>query len=237
MIIFPAVDLYSGKAVRLLHGDYRQMTVYSDDPFETALRFQARGAEYIHMVDLEGARDGAQPNFSHIARVAGDSRLRVQAGGGIRSMEAVERLVDAGVFRVILGTAAVEDPALLDAALARFGEKIAVGADVRDGFIAVQGWLRKSELRLEAFVSKMRAAGVKTLVCTDISRDGAMRGANLALCGELSKSAGMDIVASGGVSTQEDVRRLRELGLYGAIAGKAIYTGDLSLESAIEVAR
>ena len=236
MIIFPAIDLYDGKAVRLYKGDYQNMTVYSEQPLEVAKAFEACGATHIHMVDLEGAKDGTTPNLAIVREVAEKTSLFVEIGGGIRSMETVEAYLSAGVSRVILGTAALTDEAFLKKAVASYGERIAVGADVRDGYIAIKGWLETSECTLEAFLSKMQEIGVKTVICTDISRDGAMRGTNLELYSSLSKSFGMDIVASGGVSTLEDVEALRAMDLYGAIIGKAYYTGAIDLRRAIEVA-
>ena len=235
MNIFPAIDLYGGKAVRLFKGDYANMTVYSDHPIEVARAFEAAGSRYIHMVDLEGARDGGTPNLAVVAEVARETSLFVEIGGGIRDMATVEAYLAAGVSRVILGTAAVNDPAFLDAAIAVYGEKIAVGADVKDGYIAIKGWLEQSAYTLEAFLSKMQARGVRTVICTDISKDGAMVGTNRELYRTLSATYQMDIVASGGVSSIEDVRALAEMGLYGAIIGKAYYTGAIDLSEAISV--
>ena len=236
MILFPAIDLVGQKAVRLLKGDYAQMTIYSENPLEVARNFEAQGAQHIHMVDLEGARDGGTPNLSAVEQVARETGLFVEVGGGVRSMETVARYFAAGVDRVILGTAAVNDEALLREAVAKYEEKIAVGADVRDSFIAIKGWLEKSELSLAAFLEKMQSIGVKTVICTDISRDGAMQGTNLELYAELNGRYDLQIVASGGVSSLDDVRRLREIGLYGAIIGKACYTGAIDLQEALEVA-
>lgn len=237
MIIFPAIDLYDKKAVRLYKGDYNQMTVYSENPLEVAKGFKAAGAEYIHMVDLEGAKDAATPNFDVVAKVASESGLKVEIGGGIRNEETVKKYIDAGVMRVILGTAALNDPDFLEKVCLKYGEKIAVGADLKDGQVAVKGWLETSDVSGMDFLSRMQSLGVKTVICTDISRDGAMRGTNRELYKTLSEKFTMDIVASGGVSTIEDVKALRAMDLYGAIVGKAIYTGDINLKEAIEVAR
>ena len=237
MHIFPAIDLYDKKAVRLYKGDYAQMTVYSDNPIEIARDFEAAGARFIHMVDLEGARDGSTPNLSVVADVAQNTSLFVEIGGGIRDMETVDKYLSAGVSRVILGTAAVNDEAFLKAAVDKHGDKIAVGADVKDGYIAIKGWLEQSAYTLEAFLTKMQAIGVKTVICTDISKDGAMKGTNRELYRQLSAQFDMNIVASGGVSTMEDIRALAGMGLYGAIIGKAYYTGAIDLREAIEVAR
>ena len=237
MILFPAIDLYDKKAVRLYKGDYQNMTVYSDDPIEIARDFEKKGATHIHMVDLEGAKDGTTPNLSIVRQVAEETSLFVEIGGGIRSMETVERYLSAGVSRVILGTAAVNDEAFLRAAVSKYGEKIAVGADIKDGFIAIKGWLEKSTLTLDDFLRKMEAIGVRHVICTDISKDGAMKGTNLELYRELSEKYTLDITASGGVSTMEDIEKLRQMDLYGAIIGKAYYTGAIDLEKALEVAR
>ena len=236
MLIYPAIDLYDGKAVRLFKGDYQNMTIYSENPIEIARDFEHAGATCIHMVDLEGARDGTTPNLHIVRRVAQETNLFVEIGGGIRSMETVDAYFSAGVDRIILGTAAVNDPDFLHRAGAKYGEKIAVGADVKDGYIAIKGWLEQSALTLDAFLEQMEALGIRNVICTDISRDGAMRGTNLELYRELSRKYKMDITASGGVSTLEDVRQLRRMDLYGAIIGKAYYTGAIDLKEAIEVA-
>ena len=236
MKIFPANDLYQDRAVRLLKGDYRQLTVYSDDPLSVARGFEAAGAEWVHLVDLEGARDGGTPAFGLVAAVARETGLKVEIGGGIRDEETVEKYLDAGVCRVILGTAAVENRGFLETAVRRFGEKIAVGVDVRDGFVAVKGWTELSGKTLEGFCGELQELGVKTVICTDISRDGAMRGTNRALYEGLSRRFSVDFIASGGVSTLADVRALRDMGLYGAILGKALYTGAIDLKQAIEEA-
>ena len=237
MIIFPAIDLVGGKAVRLYKGDYARMTVYDDDPLHAARAFEAAGAKHLHMVDLEGARDGGTPNYETVRRVAQSTGLFVEIGGGIRDMEVVERYLDAGVKRVILGTAAISDEGFVREAVDRFGAAIALGADVKNGEVAVRGWLELSGVTLDAFCEKYQQMGVQTLICTDISRDGAMQGANRALYADLQHKYRMDIVASGGVSSMEDVRALRALGLYGAIIGKAVYTGDIDLARAIEEAK
>ena len=236
MILFPAIDLYDGKAVRLYKGDYAQMTVYSEHPEEIARDFVACGAGHIHIVDLAGARDGTTPNLETVCAIKAVSGAFCEIGGGVRSMEVVARYLDAGLDRVILGTAAVTDRAFLRQAVARYGEQIAVGVDLKDGFVAVKGWTETTALTADAFCADMRALGVRTLICTDISRDGAMRGTNLALYRELSAKFDLQITASGGVSSLEDVKKLREMDLYGAIIGKAYYTGALDLKEAIEAA-
>lgn len=237
MIIFPAIDLVQQKAVRLFKGDYANMTVYSDDPVAVARDFEAAGATHIHMVDLEGAKDGTTPNLAIVERVARETSLSVEIGGGVRDMATVEKYLAVGVDRVILGTAAVTDEAFLRAAVDKYGEHIAVGADVKDGFVAIKGWLERSAYTLEQFMDKMQVVGVKTVICTDISKDGAMKGTNRELYRALSQKYAMNIVASGGVSSMEDVRALRAMELYGAIIGKAYYTGAIDLSEAIEVAR
>lgn len=237
MIILPAIDLLGRKAVRLLKGDYNQVTVYSDSPLEVAEKFKSLGATHIHMVDLDGAKYGTAPNMDIVAEVAEKTGLFIEIGGGIRSMETVKKYIDAGISRVILGTAAICDEDFLKEAVKAYGEKIAVGADVKDGKIAVKGWLEQSDVTLDEFFLKMQDLGVKNIICTDISRDGAMRGTNLELYRELSEKYSLDITASGGVASIEDVKRLREMNLYGAIIGKAYYTGAVDLEEAIEVAR
>ena len=237
MLILPAIDLYEGKAVRLYKGDYDCMTVYSENPAEVALDFQKKGAQWIHLVDLEGAKSGETPNFETVCAIQKAAGLRCEIGGGIRSMEVIRRYLDAGIDRVILGTAAVTEPGFVEAAVKEHGEKIAVGIDIKDGFVAIKGWTEKSSLEAMTFCEKMEKIGVKTLICTDISRDGAMQGTNHALYRELSERFGMQIIASGGVSSIEDVERLRKLEIYGAIVGKAYYTGAIDLRQAIEVAK
>lgn len=237
MIIYPAIDLYQGKAVRLFKGDYAQMTVYSENPPEIAVAFAAAGAERIHVVDLEGARDGSTPNFEVVRRIKEAAPCFVEIGGGIRSRKTVSRYLDAGIDRVILGTAAVRDPEFLKAIVAEYGERIAVGIDARDGYVAIKGWTELSQYRLDEFARMMQDIGVRTIICTDISRDGAMRGTNRELYRSLSQELDIDIVASGGVSTMEDVRELAALGIHGAIIGKAYYTGAIDLAEAVAAAK
>ncbi|MGN1001588.1 MAG: 1-(5-phosphoribosyl)-5-[(5-phosphoribosylamino)methylideneamino]imidazole-4-carboxamide isomerase [Oscillospiraceae bacterium] len=236
MLIFPAIDLFEGKAVRLYKGDYAQMTVYSDDPPRVAADFKACGAGQIHLVDLEGARSGSTPNFETVRAIKERSGLFCQVGGGIRSMETIERYLSTGIDRVILGTAAVTEPDLAARAVEKYGEKIAVGIDIRDGFAAIKGWEERSALTAEELCRRMQSAGVRTLICTDISKDGAMEGTNHGLYRQLMETFDMRIIASGGVSSLEDIRRLRAAELYGAIIGKAYYTGAIDLKQAIEVA-
>lgn len=237
VIVYPAIDLFGGKAVRLLRGDYNRMTVYSDRPIQVAEDFLAAGADHIHLVDLEGARTGVPGNSDAIADIIRSGPGFVQVGGGIRSLDTIERYLALGVSRVILGTAAVTDPAFLERALERHGEKIAVGVDLKDGFVAIKGWTETSALTADAFFAQMEALGVKTVICTDISRDGAMAGTNRPLYRGLASRYAMDLIASGGVSSLEDVAALRDMGLHGAILGKAYYTGAVDLKTAVEVAR
>lgn len=237
MNIFPAIDLFDKKAVRLFKGDYAQMTVYSENPPEIACDFVNQGAKCIHIVDLEGAKDGTTPNISVIEAIRKSTDLFIEIGGGIRNMETVDRYVSIGVDRVILGTAAVTDEEFLLRAVEKYGDKIAVGVDIKDGFVAIRGWTEKSQYDCFEFCEKMNNIGVRTIICTDISKDGAMLGTNHELYKALSEKFDMQIIASGGVSSIEDVRKLSDLGIYGAIIGKAYYTGAISLKEAIEVSK
>ena len=237
MLIFPAIDLYEKKAVRLFKGDYENMTVYSENPIEIAQDFVNAGATQIHVVDLEGAKDGTTPNISVVRQIAAETNLFIEIGGGIRDMDTVDAYLSSGVSRVILGTAAVNDRGFLTAAVKKYGDKIAVGADVKDGYIAIKGWLESSALTLDDFLQEMEKIGVKYIICTDISKDGAMRGTNLELYSRLSQKYSMNITASGGVSTLDDVKKLNEMNLYGAIIGKAYYIGAIDLKDALEVTR
>ena len=237
MVILPAIDLFDKKAVRLFKGDYENMTVYSDNPIEIARDFEKCGAKFIHMVDLEGAKDGTTPNIEIVKQIASETSLFVEIGGGIRTLETAEKYINSGVGRVILGTAAVENEDFLKSAVKKYGEKIAVGADVKDGYIAIKGWLEKSKITLDEFLLKMQKIGVKNVICTDISKDGAMKGTNLPLYKELSQKYSLDITASGGVSTLDDVKALRKMDIYGAIIGKAYYTGAIDLKEALEAAK
>ena len=236
MYIYPAIDLYGGKAVRLYKGDYDQMTVYSDDPVSVAKDFAAAGASHIHLVDLEGAKIGKPANLETIRAIVETTGLFAEVGGGIRDMETVDSYLGIGVSRVILGTAAVKDPDFLHAAIQRYGEKIAVGVDLKDGFVAIKGWTETSDLKAEEFFEKMQKLGVRTIICTDISRDGAMKGTNRALYRALSEKFDIDLIASGGVSSMEDVMALADMKLHGAIIGKAYYIGAIDLKQAVEAA-
>ena len=237
MKLYPAIDLYGGKAVRLYKGEYQQMTVYNENPVAVALDFQKAGATCIHLVDLEGAKFGTTPNLPMIAKILTETDLFVEVGGGIRTMETVDAYLSLGVNRVILGTAAVTDRAFLEAALQKYGEKIAVGVDLKDGYVAIKGWTEKSQWTADAFFADLEKMGVATVICTDISRDGAMQGTNRQLYKALSGKYKIQLIASGGVSSIDDVKALREMNLHGAIIGKAYYTGTINLKEALEVCR
>ena len=237
MKLYPAIDLYEGKAVRLFKGQYQQMTVYNENPLEVAMDFQSAGAECIHLVDLEGAKFGTTSNLPVIRRIVEATDLFVEVGGGIRTMETIEAYLSIGVNRVILGTAAVTDRAFLEAALTKYGEKIAVGVDLKDGFVAIKGWTETSQWTADAFFGDLEQLGVSTVICTDISRDGAMQGTNRDLYKDLSQKYRIQLIASGGVSSLEDVKALNAMNLHGAIIGKAYYTGAINLKEALEVCR
>lgn len=237
MNIFPAIDLYDGKAVRLLKGDYQKKTVYGENPLEIARDFENSGAKFLHVVDLEGAKIGDTPNLAAIERIVKNTSLFTEVGGGIRTLETVEKYVNIGVKRIILGTAAVNNEEFLISAVKKYGEKIAVGIDIKDGFVAIKGWTDLSKFTPFEFCAKMQDIGVKTVICTDISRDGAMQGTNIDLYKEMSEKFDINIIASGGVSSIDDIKRLKSLGIYGAIIGKAYYTKAISLAEAIEVAK
>ncbi len=238
MQIYPAIDLFEGKAVRLLKGDYNRMTVYSDRPAEVAADFATQGAARMHIVDLEGAKNGETPNFELISRLKRESRLFVEVGGGIRSLDIIARYLEgAGVDRVILGTAAATQPEMLEEAIHRYGNSIAVGIDIRNGFLAIHGWTEDTRIPAADFLARMSALGVNTAIVTDISRDGAMRGPNTELYSSVSAAFSGNIIASGGVSTLEDIKALTAMGLHGAIVGKAYYTGAFTISQALEAAR
>jgi len=237
MLIFPAIDIFGGKAVRLFKGDYAQMTVYSENPEEVALDFKNSGATHIHLVDLEGAKSGETPNLETVVKIKKTTGLFCEIGGGIRSTEVIDRYISADIDRVILGTAAVTSNGFVEEAVAKYGEKIAVGIDIKDGLVAIKGWTETCDIKAFDFCEKMQKIGVKTIICTDISKDGAMQGTNHELYQKLSEKFSLDIIASGGVSSIDDIKRLSKLNLYGAIVGKAYYTGAVNLREAIEVAK
>lgn len=237
MLIFPAIDLYEKEAVRLYKGDYGQKTVYSSDPVSVALDFKKSGATHIHLVDLEGAKTGETPNFDVVCAIKRETGLFCEIGGGIRSMEVIDKYISAGLDRVILGTAAVTNEGFVEEAVGKYGDKIAVGIDIKDGFAAIKGWTESSGIDAFSFCERMEKIGVRTLICTDISKDGAMVGTNRELYKKLSEKFSVDIIASGGVSSLDDVKALRKLNIYGAIIGKAYYTKAIDLSKAIEVAK
>ena len=237
MHIFPAIDLIDGKAVRLMKGDYNRVTVYSDTPVKVAKYFEDQGAEFLHLVDLDGAKDGNTANFETIGEIVRSTSLSVEVGGGIRDLETVKKYVDLGVDRVILGTAAVNDPEFLKEAVRLYSDHVVVGIDIKDGMVAIKGWTEVSQLSCFDFCQTIQDLGVKTIICTDISKDGMMAGTNRELYRELSRRFSMNVVASGGVSSMEDIRVLSEMNLFGAIVGKAIYTGAVKLDEAIALAK
>ncbi len=236
MIIYPAIDLRGGKAVRLTKGDYDQMKVYNDDPASVAADFKAAGATHLHVVDLDGAREGVPQNAETIRKLTG-AGLFTEVGGGIRDEKRICRYLEDGVARVILGTIAVRDFGFVERMVAKYGERIAVGVDAKDGFVAVSGWEETTQLTGVDFCRKLCDAGVKTVIYTDIGRDGCLAGANLPLYRELSEIEGLDVIASGGVSFESDVTALWEMNLHGAIIGKALYEGKLDLERCIRLAK
>ena len=246
MILLPAIDLYEKKVVRLTRGDYAQMTVYNDDPVAQAKLFQDAGAQWLHTVDLEGAKDGSTPNYSVIEAICKDTNLKVEIGGGIRSLDTIQKYLDAGVERVILGTKAVTDPAFLEESLDKFGSHIAVGVDIKDGKIAIKGWLETAQDSVEDFFTKLCKLGVSTVICTDVSKDGMLAGTNVDLYRQLSQKFSLDLIASGGVSSQEDLTRggisseaelleLQQMGTAAAILGKSLYTGALDLARCVQL--
>ena len=237
MIILPAIDLYEGQAVRLLRGDYNRMTVYDKHPENIAKKFEEAGATHIHLVDLEGAKNGDTPNIETVKKIVSATKLSAEIGGGIRSFSVIEQYLAAGVDRVILGTAAVTEPGFVEEAVKRFGDHIVVGVDIKDGFVAIKGWTENSAFGYEEFCEKMQKIGVKTLICTDISKDGAMQGTNRELYKSLSEKFDINIIASGGVTNLDDIRALSELDLFGAIVGKSYYTGAIDIKDAVEIAQ
>ncbi len=237
MNIFPAIDLIDGKAVRLFKGDYDQKTVYSDSPLDVAKSFEKAGAEFLHIVDLDGAKEGTSPNFEVIKEIIKNTSLKVEVGGGIRTEEIIKKYIDIGVMRVILGTVAVKNPEFAKNMIKKYGDKIAVGIDILNGYVAIHGWTEVSKVTCDEIFKEFQDYGVKTVICTDISKDGAMQGTNLELYSHLKQSFSMDIVASGGVSDIENIKALAKIGVYGAIVGKALYVGSVDLKEALEVAK
>ena len=237
MNIFPAIDLIGGQAVRLEKGDYNKKTVFNSDPVAVAVGFKNAGAEYLHLVDLDGAKSGKTDNYNVIREIVNKSGLKVEIGGGIRNIDTVEKYLETGVMRVIIGTAAITNPEFLDEALSKYGERIAVGVDIKNGKVAIKGWTETVDITCEDFIEKMQNKGVKTVICTDISKDGMMSGTNLELYKSLSEKFTMDITASGGVSSLKDVKTLNDMNMYGAILGKALYVGGIDLKEAIAITK
>ena len=237
MIIYPAIDLFRGEAVRLYKGDYNQKTVYSSNPVEIALDFRNSGADHMHIVDLEGAKTGTAKNLEVIKNIKKEANLFCEVGGGIRDLKAIEKYLNLGIDRVILGTAAVTDPEFTKKAVREFKEKISIGIDIKNNKPAIHGWTEEFDKDAFTFCMEMESIGVKTIICTDISKDGAMQGTNIQLYKDLSKKVRLDIIASGGISTLDDIKALRELDIYGTIIGKAYYSKAINLKEAIEVAK
>ncbi len=237
MLIFPAIDLRDGQVVRLVEGDYDRMTVYGDDPLATARAYQAAGAEYLHVVDLDAAKDGAQKNLAVIEKLAAESGLRLEVGGGVRDEASAKRYLDAGVSRVILGSAAIENPAFMEALAKRYPGQVAAGVDAKNGFVAIHGWKTITDMIAYDFVESLPRRGIDTVIYTDISRDGKLQGPNISAYERLSKIRNLNIVASGGVSSPDDVTALAKLDLYAAIIGKALYDGRMTLEEALKAAK
>jgi phosphoribosylformimino-5-aminoimidazole carboxamide ribotide isomerase len=237
MTIYPAIDIFEGKAVRLQRGDYEQMTIYSDDPVSVALGFKKAGATAIHIVDLEGARDGKPANYRVIERIASGSGLFIQVGGGIRTPETIEKYLSTGIKRVILGTAAVSQPGFLKEMVRTYKEAIAVSIDIKDGLVAIKGWTEVSDRDALAFCEAVSALGVQTIICTDISKDGMLCGTNIELYKILRAKLPIAIIASGGVTSAKEISTLSKLGMNGAILGKALYTGAIKLEDVLNVSK
>lgn len=237
MIIYPAIDIKDGRCVRLVQGEFKDVTVYSDDPVEMALKWERMGAEYLHVIDLDGARLGSPQNIAAISRMAVNLGIPIQLGGGIRTIETMEIVLCKGIQRVILGTSAVRDPNTVKRALQTFENNIAIAIDAREGMVAIEGWAKTSEFTAAGFAKKMEELGAKTIIYTDISRDGTLKGPNLKAMEEMIKSVGIEVIASGGVSRPEDIKNLKSIGAAGVIIGKALYTGDVNLSEALEIAK
>lgn len=237
MIIYPAIDIKDGRCVRLVQGKFNDVTVYSDHPLEMAMKFEQLGAEYLHVIDLDGARLGEPQNIAAISEMAVKLGIPLQLGGGIRSIEMIEIILCKGIQRVILGTSAVKDPELVKKAVSSFGSSLAVAIDAKDGMVAIEGWAKTSEFTAIGFAKKMEELGAKTIIYTDISRDGMLTGPNLKAMEDMAKAVKIDVIASGGVTNIQDIRNLKEIGVSGTIVGKALYTGDIDLKEAIAVAK
>ena len=233
MKIFPALDLRNGKCVRLYQGEFSSSVVVGEDPLQTALNFATQGAEYLHMVDLDGALSGSIENLNSISKVIKDLKIPIQLGGGIRSLDTIEMLLEKGLNRIILGTAALNNPSLVKEAVKKFGDKIAIGIDARDGYVAVEGWKTSSKIEYIDFAKQMEYIGIKTIIFTDISRDGTLKRPNFEATGKINDKVSCNIIASGGMKDIEDIKKLKKMNIYGAIIGKALYSGNISLEEAI----
>ncbi len=234
MLVYPAIDIINGKCVRLVQGSYSEVTVFGDSPVEMALKWESQGAGYLHLVDLDAARSGNTENHEIIKQVARTLKIPVQVGGGIRSLDTIESLLSGGLSRVILGTSAVNNQEMLETAIKEYNEKIVVGIDAKDGMVAIHGWEKTSDLTAVAFARKVEALGAKTVIYTDIARDGMLKGPNLAAMSEMAKAVGISVIASGGVSCLKDITDLKSTGVSGVIVGKALYTGNLELKAALE---
>ncbi|WP_100012186.1 1-(5-phosphoribosyl)-5-[(5-phosphoribosylamino)methylideneamino]imidazole-4-carboxamide isomerase [Lentibacillus sediminis] len=237
MILFPAIDIKDGKCVRLTQGDYNKEKIYSDDPAEVARKWEDLEASYLHLVDLDGAKSGKSANDSAIKTIANKSSLPVQVGGGIRSMSVIEDYLTAGIARVIIGTAAISDKSFLREALKQYGGKIAVSIDARGGYVATDGWTETSTTKAVNLIQELETLGVETIIYTDILKDGMLQGPNFAELEAVNQSTTMNVIASGGVTSLENIQRLKQMGLYGAIIGKALYDGTLDFTAAKEVAQ
>ncbi len=237
MIIYPAIDIKDGKCVRLVQGRFSDVTVYSDNPVDMALKWEKLGAQYLHTVDLDGARDGEPRNIATISEIAVKLGIPVQVGGGIRTIETIEIVLSKGIQRVILGTSAVKNPELVKKALKDFGDSIVIGIDAMNGMVAIEGWEKASEFTAVEFAKRMEDLGAKTIIYTDISRDGMLKGPNLKAMEEMVKAVNIDVIASGGVGKLEDIKNLKDIGMPGVIVGKALYTGDVDLAEALKIAK
>lgn len=237
MIIYPAIDVKDGRCVRLVQGKFNDVTVYSDDPVEMALKWEGMGAQYLHVIDLDGARLGEPQNTAVISEMAVKCGIPVQLGGGIRTIEMIEILLCKGIQRVILGTSAVRNPDLVKKAVQTFENNVVIAIDAKDGMVAIEGWARTSEFTAVGFAKKMEDLGAKTIIYTDISRDGMLTGPNLKAMEEMVKAVNIEVIASGGVGKLEDVKNLKEIGMPGVIIGKSLYTGDVDLKEALEIAK
>ena len=233
MKIFPAIDLKNGKCVRLYQGEFNSSKIVAEDPLKAALNFAKQGAEYLHMVDLDGALSGTMENINSVNKIIKDLNIHIQLGGGVRSLDTIEMLLKKGLSRVILGTAALNNPSLVKEAVKKYGDKIAIGIDARNGYVAVEGWQTNSKIEYIDFAKQMESIGVKTIIYTDISRDGTLSGPNFEATGKINDMVTCNIIASGGMKCIEDIKKLKKMNIYGAIIGKALYSGDISLKEAI----